>query len=83
MDHPIAIFMGMAYFGCYLVNPHVQTVQNMCGKGGRWCFGLSYGRPKLGECDKMGSVSKIMRRPNLHCKISDFDFLSVSFDFLA
>ena len=23
------------YFGCHLVNPHVQTVQNMYGKGGQ------------------------------------------------
>ena len=37
-DHSIAIYsnfwIGMVYFGCYLVNPHVQTVQNMYGKGG-------------------------------------------------
>ena len=26
----------MAYFGCYLVNPNVQTFQNMYGKGGKW-----------------------------------------------
>ena len=24
----------MVYFGCHLVNPHVQTAQNMYGKGG-------------------------------------------------
>ena len=38
MDHKIAIYssflIGMVYFGCHLVNPHVQTVQNMNGKGG-------------------------------------------------
>ena len=38
MDHSIAIYsnfwIGMVYFGCHLVNPHVQTVQNMYGKGG-------------------------------------------------
>ena len=37
-DHSIAIYsnfwIGMVYFGCHLVNPHVQTVQNMYGKGG-------------------------------------------------
>ena len=37
-DHSIAIcsnfLIGMVYFGCHLVNPHVQTVQNMYGKGG-------------------------------------------------
>ena len=37
-DHSIAIFsnfwIGMVYFGYHLVNPHVQTVQNMYGKGG-------------------------------------------------
>ena len=37
-DHSIAIYsifcIGMVYFKCYLVNPHVQTVQNMYGKGG-------------------------------------------------
>ena len=26
--------IGMVYFRCYLVNPHVQGVQNMYGKGG-------------------------------------------------
>ena len=25
----------MVYLKCYLVNPHVQTVQNMYGKGGK------------------------------------------------
>ena len=24
----------MVYFGCLQVNPHIQAVQNMCGKGG-------------------------------------------------
>ena len=37
-DDSIAIYsnfwIGMVYFGCHLVNPHVQTVQNMYGKGG-------------------------------------------------
>ena len=37
-DHSIAIYsnfwIGMVYFGCHLVNPHVQAVQNMYGKGG-------------------------------------------------
>ena len=37
-DHSIAIYsnfwIGMVYFGCHLVIPHVQTVQNMYGKGG-------------------------------------------------
>ena len=37
-DHSVAIFsiflLGKVYFGWYLVNPHVQTVQNMHGKGG-------------------------------------------------
>ena len=37
-DHSIAIYsnfwIGMVYFGCHLVNPHVQTVQNMYGKWG-------------------------------------------------
>ena len=37
-DHSIAIYLilciGMVYFKCLLVNPHVQAVQNMCGKGG-------------------------------------------------
>ena len=37
-DPSIAIYsnfsIGMVYFGCHLVNPHVQTVQNMYGKGG-------------------------------------------------
>ena len=38
MDHLIAIYsifcIGMVYFGCLQVNPHIQAVQNMCGKGG-------------------------------------------------
>ena len=37
-DRSIAIYsiflIGMVYFGYNLVNPHVQTVQNMYGKGG-------------------------------------------------
>ena len=37
-DHSIAIYsifcIGMVYFGCLQVNPHIQAVQNMCGKGG-------------------------------------------------
>ena len=37
-DHSIAIYsifwIGMVYFGWHLVNPHVQPVQNMYGKGG-------------------------------------------------
>ena len=37
-DHSIAIYLilciGMVYFKCPLVNPHVQADQNMCGKGG-------------------------------------------------
>ena len=37
-DHPIAIYsnflIGMVYFGYHLVKAHVQTVQNMYGKGG-------------------------------------------------
>ena len=37
-DLSIAIYssfwIGMVYFKCFLVNPHVQTVQNMYGKGG-------------------------------------------------
>ena len=42
MDHSIVIcsknYIGVVYFGCYLVNPHVQTVQNMCAKGGYMVF---------------------------------------------
>ena len=26
--------IGMVYFGCLQVNPHIQAVQNMCSKGG-------------------------------------------------
>ena len=37
-DHSIAIYsifcIGMVYFGCLQVNPHIQAVPNMCGKGG-------------------------------------------------
>ena len=33
-DHSIAIYsifcIGMVYFGCLQVNPHIQAVQNMC-----------------------------------------------------
>ena len=36
MDHSIAIYsifcIGMVYFGCLHVNPHIQAVQNMCEK---------------------------------------------------
>ena len=28
-------YLSMVYYKCYLVNPHVQTVQNMYGKGGK------------------------------------------------
>ena len=27
-------FIRMVYFECLQVNPHIQAVQNMCGKGG-------------------------------------------------
>ena len=27
-------FIGMVYFGCLQVNPHIQAAQNMCRKGG-------------------------------------------------
>ena len=37
----------MVYFGWYLVNPHVQRIQNMYGKGGREYLRPSYGQPKL------------------------------------
>ena len=33
--------------GGVLVNPYVQRVQNVYGKGGRVCLRLSYRRPKL------------------------------------
>ena len=50
-DHSIAIYsnfwIGMVYFGYHLVKAHVQTVQNMYGKGGRESARPSYGRPKL------------------------------------
>ena len=38
-DHSIAIYsiflIVMVYFKCFKVNPNVQTVQNMYGKGGK------------------------------------------------
>ena len=41
-DHSIAIYsifcIGMVYFGCLQVNPHIQAVQNMCSKGGQRVF---------------------------------------------
>ena len=41
-DHSIAIYSifckGMVYFECLLVNPHIQAVENMCGKGGQRVF---------------------------------------------
>ena len=37
-DHSIVIFC-MVYSGWYMVNPHVQAVQNMCGKGGKGVLG--------------------------------------------
>ena len=40
-------WIGMVYIMWYLVNPHVQRVQNMYGKGGRESSRPSYGRPKL------------------------------------
>ena len=52
-DHSIAIYsnflIGMVYFGYHLVKPHVQTVQNMYGKGGwsRESLRPCYGQPKL------------------------------------
>ena len=30
----LQFFIGMEYFGWYLVNPHVQTAQKMYAKGG-------------------------------------------------
>ena len=50
-DRSIAISsifrVGVVYFRCLLVNPHVQAAQNMSGKGGRRYFRPSYRRPKF------------------------------------
>ena len=46
-DHLIAIYsifcIGMVYFECLQVNPHIQAVQNMCGKGGKRVFWAELG----------------------------------------
>merc|ERR1712079_472775 len=45
--------IGMVYFGCLQVNPHIQAVQNMCSKGGYnnlfffWKIGSTSAAPKL------------------------------------
>ena len=67
----------MVYFGYHLVNPHVKTVQNM--------YGILL--KKNEEIAIEWSVSAIFgdfwgREPRLYSKISEFGFLSVSFDFL-
>ena len=51
MDHSIAIYsifcIGIVYFRCVLVNPHVQVVQNMCGKGGYRVFQAELGAAEV------------------------------------
>ena len=52
----------MLYFGCLLVNPHVQAVQNMCGKGGLWVFQAELGAaevyPNFQKKESVFAVSK-------------------------
>ena len=52
-DHSIAIYsnfwIGMVYFGYHLVNPHVQTVQNMYGKGQGGRTWQAFGGGKTGH----------------------------------
>ena len=129
MDHSIAIYsifcIGMVYFRCLQVNPHIQALQNMCSKVG---WAIVYGKKWFKFASSILKIlvddffwtpqirfsffwkaSKIYhtytknwvnrdwvnrfflaifghfwaREPNLHCKISDFGFLSVSFDFFV
>ena len=62
MDHLIAIYsifcIGMVYFRCLLVNPHVQAVQNMCGKGGKGISGrVTGGRSLLYFQKKIANIA--------------------------
>ena len=60
-DHSIAIYsnfwIGMVYFGCHLVNPHVQTVQNMYCKG-RWRVCKARLRPPRWSCYLIHTMEK-------------------------
>ena len=40
----------MVYFRCYLVNPHVQAVQIMCGKGGKRVLKAKLWAAKVDPC---------------------------------
>ena len=77
-DHSIAICsnfcIDMAFIGWYLMNPHVQTVQNKYGKGGyRLCttgsLRPSYGRPKLILISRRSKSTLSGVRNNLSAKI--------------
>ena len=52
------------FFGASTHGIHTHSGFRKCiWKVGTTNFWPCFGRPKLGECDKMGSVSKIMSRP--------------------
>ena len=63
----------MAYFRWYLVNPHVQVVQNMCAKGGQGVFKAVLWAaevdPHMGPEDNF--CSRKMSKDSVLAKLSD------------
>ena len=52
----------MVYFGYYLVNPHVQTVQNMSGKGGYRVLQAELGAAKVYPILKKTAVNAVLKK---------------------
>ena len=62
VSHGIAVVC----FRCYLVNPHVQTVQNMYGKRGEEFLKLSYGRSKFLISREKKIPWEVLQKAGLH-----------------
>ena len=62
----------MVYFGWYLVNPHVQVVQNMFGKGGYRGFKAKVQAPKV-DPQNTKTENAVLKKVN--SKILEVTFL--------
>ena len=50
----------MVYFGYHLVKPHVQTIQNMYGKGG---YGVFKAELRAAEVDPRFDICRVVNEP--------------------
>ena len=48
----------MVYFGWYLVNPHIQGIQNMYGKGGQ---GVLKAKLRAAEVDPRFNICRVVK----------------------